>query len=171
MAAESLAEVLPRQDSLATLSWGRDGPDEVPAALGGVLAAATRGFDLVVADVPRHLEPAGAEIVSRSVLTVLVVPEEVRSVGSARRVLHRLEPHTSAVAVVSAARPGGIGRRDVADGLGRPVVARLRHDRHLRTAVDHGHGPGGSRTARDVAHALLDLLGLDRASRPTVRRA
>ena len=37
VAAESLAEVLPRRDALATLSWGRDGPDEVPAALGGVL--------------------------------------------------------------------------------------------------------------------------------------
>jgi len=166
VAAESLAEVLPRQDSLATLSWGRDGPDEVPAALGGVLAAATRGFDLVVADVPRHLEPAGAELVSRSVLTVVVVPEEVRAVGSARRVLDRLEPHTSAVAVVSAARSGGLGRQAVSEGLGRPVIARLRHDRHIRTAVDHGHGPGKSRTARGVAHALLDLLGLDRASRP-----
>ncbi|MGH3458288.1 septum site-determining protein Ssd, partial [Aeromicrobium sp.] len=55
VAAESLADVLPRRDGLATLSWGRDGPDDVPQALGGVLAAAVRGFDLVVADVPRHL--------------------------------------------------------------------------------------------------------------------
>jgi secretion/DNA translocation related CpaE-like protein len=169
VAAESLAEVLPRQDSLATLSWGRDGPDEVPAALGGVLAAALRGFDLVVADVPRHLEPAGVELVSRSVLTVVVVPEDVRAVGSARRVLDRLEPHTSAVAVVSTARPGGLGRQAVSEGLGRPVIARLRHDRHIRTAVDHGHGPGKSRSTRGVAHALLDLLGLDRASRPAAR--
>jgi secretion/DNA translocation related CpaE-like protein len=171
VAAESLAEVLPRQDSLATLSWGRDGPDEVPAALGGVLAAAMRGFDLVVADVPRHLEPAGTELVSRSVLTVVVVPEEVRAVGSARRVLTRLEPHTSAVAVVSAARSGGLGRQAVSEGLGRPVIARLRHDRHIRTVVDHGHGPGKSRTTRGVAHVLLDLLGLDRASRPAAQQA
>ncbi len=168
VAAESLAEVLPRRDGLATLSWGRDGPDEVPAALGGVLAAAVRGFDLVVADVPRHLEPAGAELVTRSVLTVVVVPEEVRAVGSTRRVLERLEPHTSSVAVVSAARSGGIGRQAVAEGLGRPVVARFRHDRHLRTVVDHGHGPGKSRPARGVATAVLDLLGLD-SGRPGTR--
>jgi secretion/DNA translocation related CpaE-like protein len=170
VAAESLAEVLPRRDGLATLSWGRDGPDEVPAALGGVLAAAVRGFDLVVADVPRHLEPAGAELVARSVLTVVVVPEEVRAVGSTRRVLERLEPHTSSVAVVSAARSGGLGRQAVAEGLGRPVVARFRHDRHIRTAVDHGHGPGRSRPARGVATAVLDLLGLD-TGRPAVKQA
>jgi secretion/DNA translocation related CpaE-like protein len=171
VAAESLAEVLPRQDALATLSWGRDGPDEVPAALGGVLSAAVRGFDLVVADVPRHLEPAGTELVSRSVLTVVVVPEEVRAVGSARRVLERLEPHTSAVAIVAAARSGGVGRQAVAEALGRPVIARLRHDRHIRTAVDHGHGPGRSRTARGVATAVLDLLGLDTPTRPAARQA
>jgi secretion/DNA translocation related CpaE-like protein len=168
VAAESLAEVLPRRDGLATLSWGRDGPDEVPPALGGVLAAAVRGFDLVVADVPRHLDPSGVELVGRSVLTVVVVPEEVRAVGSARRVLDRLQPHTSAVAVVSAARPGGLGRHAVAEGIGRPVVARLRHDRHMRAAVDHGHGPGRSRSARGVATTVLDLLGLDGAAR-TVR--
>lgn len=172
VAAESLAEVLPRRDGLATLSWGRGGPDEVPAALGGVLSAAVRGFDLVVADVPRHLEPAGAELVQRSVLTVVVVPEEVRAVGSARRVLDRLAAHTSAVAVVAAARPGGVGRHDVAAGLGRPVIARLRHDRRVRTAVDHGHGPGRSRAARGVADTVLDLLGLDAADRrPVGQRA
>ncbi|MGH3458454.1 hypothetical protein, partial [Aeromicrobium sp.] len=148
---------------LATLSWGRDGPDDVPQALGGVLAAAVRGFDLVVADVPRHLEPAGAELVGRSVLTVVVVPEDVRAVGSARRVLERLRPHTSAVHVVSVARSGGLGREAVAESLGRPVIARLRHDRHLRTAVDHGHGPGGSRSYGRAATSLLDLLGLDRS--------
>jgi secretion/DNA translocation related CpaE-like protein len=162
VAAESLADVLPRRDGLATLSWGRDGPDEVPVALGGVLSAAVRGFDLVVADVPRHLEPAGVELVARSVLTVVIVPEEVRAVGSARRVLDRLRPHTSAVAVVSAARPGGLGRHGVADGLGRPVIARLRHDRRVRSAIDHGHGPGGSRPARGVAVTVLDMLGLER---------
>ena len=171
VAAESLAEVLPRRDALATLSWGRDGPDEVPAALGGVLSAAVRGFDLVVADVPRHLEPAGAELVSRSVLTVVVVPEEVRAVGSSRRVLERLQPHTSVVAIVAAGRSGGIGRLAVAEALGRPVIARFRHDRHIRTAVDHGHGPGRSRTARGVATTVLDLLGLDAASRPSARQA
>jgi secretion/DNA translocation related CpaE-like protein len=160
VAADSLVDVLPRRDRLAVLSWGRDGPNDVPSALGGVLAAAIRGFDLVVADVPRHLAPAGIELVGRSVLTVVVVPEDVRAIGSARRVLDRLRPHTSAVAVVSAARPGGLGRDAVAEGLGRPVIARVRTDRQIRAAIDHGHGPGRSRAVRGVATTVLDLLGL-----------
>jgi secretion/DNA translocation related CpaE-like protein len=100
VAAESLADALPRQGQLAVLSFGRDGPDELPAALGGVVDAAVRGFDLVVADVPRHVDLAGAELAGRSVLTVVVVPEEVRAVASSRRVLDRLVRHTSAIAVV-----------------------------------------------------------------------
>jgi hypothetical protein len=50
------------------------------------------------------------------------------------------------------------------------VVARFRHDRHIRTAVDHGHGPGKSRPARGVASAVLDLLGLE-SGRPAVKQA
>lgn len=165
VAADSLAEVLPRRGGVATLSWGRDGPVDVPPSLGGVLAAAVRGFDLVVADVPRHLEPAGEELVGRSVLTVVLVPEEVRAIGSARRVLERLRPHTSSVAVVSVARSGGLGREAVEERLERPVIARLRHDRHVTTAVDHGHGPGGSRTFGRAATSILDVLGLDPATR------
>jgi secretion/DNA translocation related CpaE-like protein len=165
VAAESLSDVLPRREGLAILSWGRHGPDDVPQAMSGILTAAVRGFDLVVADVPRTMEAAGAELVGRSVLTVVVVPEEVRAVGSARRVLDRLRPHTSAIALVAAARPGGLGRDAVADGLGHPVLARLRHDRHVRTAVDHGHGPGGSRALGRAAATVLDVLGLEPASR------
>jgi secretion/DNA translocation related CpaE-like protein len=169
VAAESLVDVLPSRERLAVLSWGRDGPDDVPQALGGVLGAAMRGFDLVVADVPRHLDAAGRDIVGRSVLTVVVVPEDVRAIGSARRVLARLRSHTSALAIVTAARPGGLGRDAVADGLRRPVIARLRTDRHIRSAVDHGHGPGRSRAARDVATTVLDLLGLESTPGPAQR--
>jgi hypothetical protein len=133
-----------------------------------VVDAAVRGFDLVVADVPRHVDLAGAELAGRSVLTVVVVPEEVRAVASSRRVLDRLVRHTSAIAVVSVAGPNGLGRDVVAEALGRPVVARIRHDRNLRTSIDHGHGPGRSRTSRRVATTVLDLLGLDSAERAAV---
>jgi secretion/DNA translocation related CpaE-like protein len=161
VAAGSLAEALPTHEGVSVLSWGRHGPSDVPEAMGGVLAAGLRGFDVVVADVPRHLDDAGAELVGRSVLTVVLVPEEVRAVGAARRVLARLEPHTSTIALVSVVRPGGIGSEAVSGSLGLPVLARLHHDRHLRQAVDHGHGPRGSRPARRVATAVLDVLGLD----------
>ena len=166
--AASLAAVLPRTGDLAVLSWGREGTEDVPQAVGGVLTAAIRGFDLVVADVPRHLGAAGAELVGRSVLTVLVVPEDIRAIAASRRVLDRLRPHTSSFAVVAVARANGLGRESVSDALALPVVARLRHDRHLRPAVDLGHGPGESRTFRRASDQLIELLGLESLLVPPV---
>ena len=172
---------------LATLSWGRDGPDEVPAALGGVLAAAVRGFDLVVADVPRHLEPAGAELVARSVLTVVVVPEEVRAVGSARRVLGRLEPHTvrrgrRVGRAVRRTRPPWRRRGARTSGHrpapARPSPARCRRPRARARAVPDGarRGHHGARPARPRPRANRAANRHDRGpaarprSAPTRRR-
>lgn len=157
--ADTLTEVLPVRDGVSVLSWDRD-PAEPRTGVGSLLTAAARGFDLVVADVPRTLDVMGAEVVSRSVLAVLTVPEDVRSVGAARLVLDRLDRCCSGVVVVSVARPGGLGAHGVADVLGRPVVARIRRDRRLAAAIEHGHGPGRSRSLRRSADAVLDALGL-----------
>ncbi len=159
--AESLADVLPVHGGIATLSFDRDPAGSLPASVPSILAAAVRGFDLVVADVPRHLDAHGVDILGRSVLTVLVVAEEICGVGAARQVLAILEHCTPAVVVVSVSRPGGLGRAAVVEALGRPIQVRHRFDRRVRGAIDRGHGPGASRSSRRTAAALLDLLGLD----------
>jgi secretion/DNA translocation related CpaE-like protein len=161
LSAGSLADVLPTHHRVATLSWDRSERPALPDSLPSVLAAAVRGFDLVVADVPRHLDTWGSDIVSRSVLTVLVVAEEICAVGAARHVFARLQECTSSIAVVSVSRPGGIGPDAVAEALGQPVLARHRLDRRIRSAVDRGHGPGRSRSARRTSGVLLDALGLE----------
>jgi secretion/DNA translocation related CpaE-like protein len=163
LSAGSLADVLPTHRHVATLSWDRSERPELPESVPSVLAAAVRGFDVVVADVPRHLDAVGADIVGRSVLTVLVVAEEVRAVGAARHVLARVQECAPAVAVVSVSRSGGIGPDAVAEALGLPVLARHRHDRRIRSSVDRGHGPGRSRAARRTSAILLDALGLEAA--------
>jgi secretion/DNA translocation related CpaE-like protein len=161
LSAGSLADVLPVHQGVSTLSWNRPGTVLVPEAVASVLTAAVRGFDLVVADVPRHLDAFGSDIVGRSVLTVLVVAEDVRGVGAARHVLERLQQAASAIVVVSVVRPGGIGPAAVSEALGLPVLTRHRVDRRVRGAVDRGFGPGRSRAARRTSTALLDTLGLD----------
>lgn len=162
LSASSLADVLPRHDGVATLTWDREVRAELPESVPSVLSAAMRGFDLVVSDVPRHLDAHGADIVGRSVLTVLVVAEEVSAVGAAQQVLARVQEHSSSVAVISVTRVGGIGGAAVAEALGLPVLARHRLDRRLRGALDRGHGPGRSRAARRTSNALLDALGLEK---------
>lgn len=157
----SLVEVLPRHRGVSTLSWSRDERGPLPDSWSGVISAAVRGFDLLAVDVPRHLDDHAAELVGRSVLTLLVVPEEIGAVAAARGVLMRAQRSAPSVALVSVARRGGIGPEAVSEVLGLPVLARLRPDRRIRTAIDRGHGPGGSRSLRRTAARVLDALGLD----------
>lgn len=161
LSAGSLVDVLPVHRGVSLLSWGRSGAGTLPEAVPSVLTAAVRGFDLVVADVPRHLDRFGADVVGRSVLSVLVVGEDICGVGAARRVLDRLQHVASSIVVVSVARRGGIGRAATSDALGLPVLARHRLDRRVRGAVDRGLGPGRSRPVRRTAGMLLDALGLE----------
>ena len=162
LSAGSLADVLPTHGGLATLSWDRAPQAALPDSVPSVLTAAVRGFDLVVADVPRHLDSHGVDILGRSVLTVVVVAEEICALGAARHILARVSDCASSIAVVSVSRRGGIGPDAVAEALGRPILARHRHDRRLRGSVDRGHGPGRSRSARRTSAVVLDALGLDR---------
>ncbi len=163
LSAGSLADVLPIHAGIATLSWDRSPDAALPPSVPSVLTAAVRGFDLVIADVPRHLDEQGADILGRSVLTVLVVAEEICAVGAARHVLARVNELASAVVVVSVSRAGGIGPAAVADALGQSVHTRHRFDRRIRGSIDRGHGPGSSRAARRTSAALLDVLGLEAA--------
>jgi secretion/DNA translocation related CpaE-like protein len=160
LSAGALTDVLPVHRGVASLSWRTAARGPLPESVPAVLGAALRGFDLVVADVPRHLGRHGPEIVGRSVLTVVLVPEEVCGVAAARRVVDALRRLAPSVAAVTVARPGGTGPGPVAEAVGVPVLARLRPDRRARAGVDRGQGPGRSRSSRRAASSVLDALGL-----------
>jgi secretion/DNA translocation related CpaE-like protein len=160
--AASLAEVLPARGGISHLAWARDSARRLPGSWPAVLSAAARGFDLVAVDIPRHLGEAGAEMVGRSVLTLLVVPEEIAAVAASQQMLAEVRRCAPSIGVVSVGRPSGIGAAAVEEALGMPVIARIRPDRRLRGAVDHGHGPGRSRALRRASAAVLDTLGLER---------
>jgi secretion/DNA translocation related CpaE-like protein len=163
--ATRLARQLPARDGVAVLACPRDGADVPVEVVPDVLTAATRAFDVVVADVPRHLDPLAAGVLTRCAGVVLLVPEDVRCVAAARLVLPRLAEHVPRVLLATARRRGGLGAGAVADALQLPVVARVGPDRRLRADVDHGRGPGRSRTLRTAAGRVLDVLGLVAAGR------
>lgn len=158
--AGSLADVLPQRRGVSSLTWG-SGARVLPESLSAVLDAAVRGFDLVAVDVPRELGTTGVEIIGRSVLTLLLVPEEIASVAASRHVLAELRQCAPAMGLVSVGRRGGIGSEAVAEALELPVLARLRPDRALPGAIDRGQGPGRSRRLRRTAGTILDALGLE----------
>lgn len=161
VSGDSLRQALPSHAGVSTVSWDRGDPlDADPATVHAVLSAASRTFDLVSVDLPRYFNPLTEDIVARSVLTVLLVPEEVHALSAAGRVLDRLQRHSGNIALLTCARAGGLGAAVVGETLGLPVLGRFKHDRRLGTALDDGLGPGRSRTLRTGCCAILDTLGL-----------
>ena len=160
LGAATLPRVLPRAQGVAVLAPGAGGG--LPESVGGVLDAAVRGFDVVVADVARGArEQAVDDTLARSVLTVLVVPERVHAVAAGRRAVKELQERCAAVVAVSVPARGGTGATAVGELLGVPAVARVRHERRVGLSVEGGRGPGRSRRWRGAAADVLDLLGLD----------
>lgn len=161
VSGESLRQVLPSKAGVDTLSWDRgEAVDVHRSSIQSVLAAAMRTYDLVAVDLPRRFEPVTEEVLAQSVLTVLLVPEDVHALSASGRVLERLQRHTGNVVLLTRARPGGIGSAIVGETLGLPVLGRLRHERRLGPALDDGEGPGRSRSLRAGCASILDALGL-----------
>jgi len=156
--AAELQSTLPVHRGLAHVSFGR--ADEGVRGASPVIAAALRGFDVVVADVPRHLDELGRELVARSVLTVVVVPRRLGGIVAAGSLLARLEPLTDAVVAVTRAGPGAVSRATVARDLGVPVIAELHASRRVAADVEHGLGPMRARTVVSAARRVLDTVGL-----------
>ncbi len=152
-----LRSVLPSKHGVDVVSFARD--DEPVHTAGGVLSTMVRGYDVVVADVPRHLDALGRQLLSQSVATVLVVPLRLAGVVAAERLIPKILHLSGHVLVVSHEVRGGCHRHDLAKRLGLPVVAHL--PRRQRTFIDVEHGIGPRRGApRHVAQVLLETVGV-----------
>ncbi len=157
VAAHELAAALPVHDGLALMSFGRDGAAVRTAT--PVVSAAVRGYDLVVADVPRHLDDLARELVTRSLLTVIVVPRRLGGVVAARTLAGRLEG-TGSVALVTRACRGGVPSAVIGREVGLPVLADIGHSRRLAVDLEHGLGPLRARPVARAARRILDTVGL-----------
>jgi len=163
VAPDALAGTLPVRDGVATIAWAADDPEPaLPTAAGSVWSAAVRRFDLVVVDHPRAAvdDAWSIEVLGGSVLTVLVVGDDIAGLASARRQASRLQDHAASVVAVMGGRRAGLGRAAVEKTIGLPVVGVIGHDRRVRAAIDHGRGPVRSRALKRPARDILDLVGL-----------
>jgi secretion/DNA translocation related CpaE-like protein len=158
LTARSLADALPRTGNVWVLSAGR-GPAPEGVRADGILAAARRGFDVVVCDVNRQLNSLGSDLLASALITVVVVPEDVRSVGASTAVIDRLKGHTSSLVAVAARRRPGLSGEAMAATLGVAVVSRIRRDRRLQESIDHGAGLGGSAALRRAVRPILQVVG------------
>jgi secretion/DNA translocation related CpaE-like protein len=142
------------------------GPDAVTVRT--VCAAGRRAGDTVICDVPRYPCEPGNTALETADLAVLVVPAEVRACAAAATVAARVRRYgVSLHLVVRGPAPGGITPSDVSRALGLPVLAAMRPQPGLASALDRGAVPGRSRgplatAARTVLAALQgaeDSLG------------
>lgn len=160
LSAGALAASLPVSAGAAVLSWDRGGVLTVPPeAVQAVVDASVRGFDVVVLDCPRHLDPAVAAALAACDLVLVVVPAEVRAVAAAARVARSVSVHSTEVqVVVRGPAPSGLTAPDVARVLGVPVAGWLRPEPNLDRAQERGDPPAASGRG-PLAALAADLLG------------
>ncbi|MER7547413.1 septum site-determining protein Ssd [Spirillospora sp. NPDC127506] len=136
----TLRETLPRSGDLSVLSWRRGEPVPVSdEAVRALLDAAARGFDLVVADVPRYPGDVGRAALRSADVTFLLVPAEVRATVAADGLAAALRRDTADLRlVVQGPAPGGLTPDAVAQALDLPSAGAFDRDRRLPAATDEG---------------------------------
>lgn len=140
----ALGEALPQiaDGRLRVLSWGRGRSGPIPRpVMSSVLAAAQRGFELVIADLPRSADPAEAAqaVLVAADATLLVVPTELRAVVAARRLTEVLLSHTDDVRlVVRRTAPDELRAESVAEALDLPLAGVMSSDRRIPAVLDRG---------------------------------
>ena len=166
--ARSLMAALPRLDDLSVLSWDRDETQEVPAeAMHTVLDAGRRACELVVVDLPRHVDDTFRAVAAMTDVVLLAVPAEVRATVAAARVAARVVALCGDVRlVVRGPAPSGLSGEEVARVLGLPLAAYLREEPALAAALERGEPPGSRNgpLSKACGSLLAELL-------PPVRRA
>jgi secretion/DNA translocation related CpaE-like protein len=150
----ALLEALPHRGDLVLLSFDREQLPAVPIeAMAATLDAGRRGRDVIVADLPRHLDDAAAVALQAADRTVLIVPAELRATAAAVRVARSVRLHCEDVAlVVRGPAPGKLRSREVAQALGLPLAGTLRPDPGMCHALERGRPP-----AADGKGPLADL--------------
>jgi secretion/DNA translocation related CpaE-like protein len=158
-----IAATAPRVARLSFVGWERTAPAEVaPQAVAAVIGSAAEDGDLVVVDLPRHVDDVSRAVLAVARTVYVVVPAEVRAAAAAARVVAALEPLAADLSlVVRGPAPTGLPAEAVADSLGLPLAGELKAEPGLPAALDRGdvppmrpRGPLALLSARLVAAAL-----------------
>ncbi|MEU1685252.1 septum site-determining protein Ssd [Micromonospora sp. NPDC005707] len=142
----SLVRALPSRGDLVVLSWDRGALRHLPAeAMAATVDAARRGRDMVVLDLPRHLDDAAVVALQAADRALIVVPAELRATAAAARVVAVAAPHCADLAViVRGPAPGRLKAGEVARALGLPLAGTLRPEPGLCRGLERGEAPAAS---------------------------
>ena len=143
LGAVSLREGVPRQGGLGVLTFYAGRQPALPAfAVREVVAAAQRGHDTVVVDLPRVRDEVLDEVMVRCDRVVVVTRPTLAGLTSTERVVGGLpDPRRAGLLL----RGAGLEPDEVRRVLSTPVLASMGDQRGLAEAVDLGLGPVRSR--------------------------
>lgn len=167
VSGEALRACLPEVAGVHVLAAARSVLPAVPEeAVRAVVEAARTDGAPVVVDLPRP-GPEGFcatthAVLAEADLALLVVPARLRAATAARVLVSQGSPWAAAHLVVRPV-PGGLSADEVADVVGRPVLAELPHD---RSAV-----PRGERGELPAVAPRTPLGGVTRRALARVRGA
>ena len=170
VAASALHEALPQHrigsGSMTVLACDRDGPSSglTPQAMHAVIAAGRRAGETVVCDLPRGLSESAVAGLRQADLTLVVVPAEVRACAAAARLVAAIRDSSAGPLrlVVRGPAASGLRMADVGRAVGIDVLAAVRAQPGLSTALDRGgfcavrnqQRRAVEQTAREVLSAL-----------------
>ena len=161
VAGDALLAALPEVAGVSVVAASRSSPQPVPQdALAAVVDAARSVGCPVVVDVPRGADGAGPGVVADADLPVLVVPGRLRAATAARLVVEAPDSPWAGALLVVRQVPGGLVGAEVADLVGRPVLAELGHDRSAVPRGERGEPPlvSGRSPLGVVARRVLGAL-------------
>jgi secretion/DNA translocation related CpaE-like protein len=142
VAGDALLAALPEIRGVHVLSASREEARPVPQeALLAVVEAARSVGCAVVLDLPRAAGREGSNVLADADLAVLVVPGRLRATTAARLLVEAPDSSWSAAHLVVGRVAGGLSRDEVAQVVGRPVVAELPHDRGAVPRGERGEPP------------------------------
>jgi secretion/DNA translocation related CpaE-like protein len=161
----SLRDALPRRDQLGVLTWYSGPQGSLQAfAVRNAVAAAQRGHDTVVLDLPRTVDPLVEELVARCDRVFVMTVPTVAGLASAVRLCSRFRDAAPLRLVV---RGDQVSSDVVARLTTVPVAAQMPDQRGLEEAIDLGLGPVRSRRGplgRTALGVLADLTSLRQAA-------
>jgi secretion/DNA translocation related CpaE-like protein len=145
--AGAFVRALPSRGDLVMISFDRGDPVSLPAhAMAAALDAGRRARDLVVVDLPRHLDDAAVAALGSADHVFLVVPAELRATAAATIVAKAAAAHCAELSVVvRGPAPGRLRPREVARSVGFPLAGYLRPDAALGRRLERGEAPAAGR--------------------------
>ncbi len=142
----ALMGALPGRGDLTLLSFDRRTlPQAPPEAMTAVLSAGRNACDLVVVDLPRHVDDTVTVALQTADQTLLVVPAEVRAVAAAAKVAAAVTVHCGSVRlVVRGPSPGRLSADEISASLGLPLAGSLRPEVGLPASLESGMPPAAT---------------------------